>query len=169
MAEPLRSDDARRLAQHEAIKTELREGVNQEVVQEAHVHAGDRGEVRELGAELDRRAVREVASTERDLQKGRVIARIGQFVDFAFFAIYGLVGLEIVLELTGARDANVFKRAVDFVSAPFLTPFEGLFHDPRFGTLHLMFSYVAALVAWILLHLAVRGLMRLIVNRQTSM
>ena len=169
MTQPAHPDDARRLAQHEAIKTELRNDVNREVAHEARKHAGERGDVHELGAELDRRAIREVASTESDVQKGRVAARAGQFLDYAFIAIYGLIGVEIVLEVTGAREANVFKRAIDFVSYPFLMPFEGLFRDPRIGEFRLMFSYIAALVAWLLLHLAVRGLLRLIATRQTSL
>ena len=80
--------------------------------------------------------------------------------------IYGLIGLEIVLELLGARQASAFKRFLDAVTLPVLGPFRGLMSDPAVGSMQLMLSYVVALVAYVLLHWAVNGFLRLFAQRK---
>jgi len=40
--------------------------------------------------------------------------------------------------------------------------------DPRVGNFQLMVSYLIGLVVYVLLHLAVKGLLRLMVQRQTD-
>jgi uncharacterized protein YggT (Ycf19 family) len=105
-------------------------------------------------------------TTEAIDHRARTTARIAQVVDYVFFLIYGLIGIEIFLELAGARDSNAFKRFMDTITLPFLAPFEGLFRDPAIGPSRLMFSYVAALLAWMLLHFCIRGLLRVIGTRR---
>lgn len=79
-----------------------------------------------------------------------------------------MIGLEIALELFGARQSSSFKRFLDTVSAPFLGPFRGLMPDPAVGSLQLMLSYIVALVVYCLLHAALNRLMRLFVVRKST-
>jgi len=106
---------------------------------------------------------------EAEERSRRTFARIKQLVDYAFFLVYGLIVVEILLELGGARESNAFKDFMDGISSPFLGPFEGLFgpfeglfRDRSMGVHRVMYSYIAALVVWILVHLAVRGLLRVL-------
>jgi hypothetical protein len=58
---------------------------------------------------------------------------------------------------------------MDTLSYPFLAPFRGLFADPSIGEYRFMFSYLAALAIWIVVHLMIRGLLRVIGRRQTTL
>jgi len=82
--------------------------------------------------------------------------------------IYGLIGLEIVLELFGARQASGFKRFLDAVTLPLLGPFRGLMPDPAVGSMQLMLSYIVALGVYSLLHMALNGVLRLFAQRKSS-
>ena len=49
-----------------------------------------------------------------------------------------------------------------------LGPFRGLVGDPVVGSMRLMLFYVAALVAYILLHWALNGFLRFFAQRKAS-
>jgi|GEM_PF-3926299 len=106
---------------------------------------------------VEQRAVREVIDTDGEIRKSRGAARGAQILDYLFFLLYGLIVIEIVLELAGARETNGFKQVMDTITYPFLKPFKGLFADPAGGEYRVMFSYLAALGIYILTHLAVRA------------
>lgn len=164
-------DEAQRITQHESVKGEVRKKVHSEIARQAdHVDAAESGNAEVLADSLKRKAVAEVRSTEQELDRGRSVARGSQFVDYAFYLIYGVIGLAIVLELMGARNSAGFKQFIDAITLPFLLPFRGLVRDPALGGSgsQVMFSYVVALGVYILLHLAVTGLLRLFVHRKTA-
>ena len=94
--------------------------------------------------------------------------RPSQFVDYGFYLIYGLIGLEIILEFLAARQSSGFKQFLDAVTTPFLAPFKGLMADPSVGSMQLMLSYVVALVVYALLHMAVNGLLRLFAEKKSA-
>lgn len=166
----LPDDEARRIAQHEQIKGKLVEDVNARITQEASKNSpAEQAEVQSVAAGLKHKATAEVAETEGELGRARRVTRISQVVDYVFYVIYGLIGLEIALELLGAREASAFKRFLDVVTFPVLAPFRGLMHDPAVGSLKLMVSYIVAVVVYILLHLAVNGVLRLFAQRKSSM
>ena len=75
----------------------------------------------------------EVVDTEVEIQRSRGVARVSQFIDYIFYLIYGIISLEIILDLLGARQANTFREIVDTLAAPFLVPFVGLMNDPIIG------------------------------------
>jgi len=164
-------DEAQRITQHESVKGEVRQKVHSEIARHAdrvdRIEA-DNAEV--LADSLKQKAVAEVRSTERELDRGRSIARGSQFVDYVFFLVYGVIALAIVLELMGARNSAGFKQFIDAVTLPFLLPFRGLVRDPAVGDggSQVMFSYIVALGVYILLHMAVTGLLRLFVHRKTA-
>jgi len=111
---------------------------------------------------------RRIAQHERikeKLERARTASRVSQFVDYAFFLVYSLIGLEIALELFGARQGSGFKRFLDAVTMPLLAPFRGLLPDPAMGSLQLMLSYVAALAVYAILHQAIKRLLRLFGGR----
>lgn len=121
-----------------------------------------------VATSLKRKAAAEVVETESELERARRVARVSQVVDYLFVLIYGPVGLEIGLPLLGAHQSSGFKRFLDALTTPLLGPFRGLMPDPAVGSLRLMLSYVAALVVYFLLHRAIRGLLRLVAQRKST-
>ena len=93
----------------------------------------------------------------------RILGRFRLIVDYLFCLLYGLVGLEILLDLAGARESSGFKQFLNYITQPFLGPFAGIFTDPVFREHYrLRVSYMVALCIYLLLHLAVYGLIRLL-------
>jgi uncharacterized protein YggT (Ycf19 family) len=165
----LKTDEERRLAQHEAVKGEVREKVHSEISRKAgQTTPAEQGRTGELAESLKSKAVAEVASTETELERGKAIARTSQVIDYLFYLIYGIIGIEIALELMGARESAGFKKFIDVLASPFLAPFKGLMPAPGVGAFRLMISYIVALVVYLLLHLAVNGLLRLFVHKKTE-
>jgi hypothetical protein len=165
----LAQDEARRQAQHEQVKSRLEHDVHDRIAREsAATSETEHAEVKAVAHELKHRAATEVAEAERELQRGRSTARVSQVVDYMFYVVYGLIGLEIVLELFGARQASAFKRFLDTVSYPFLAPFKGLMPDPSVGSMQLMVSFIVGLIVWMLLHMAVKGLLRVVGERRAT-
>jgi len=166
--EKLAVDEAQRVAQHEAVKAEVRGDLQSKIAESAKTDDRFDATAHAVGKELKQKAAAEVAGSEREIERARVAARISQVVDYIFYVIYGLIGLEILLELLGARDSSGFKRFVDAVSAPLLAPFHRLMPDIGRGPFQLRTEYLIALLVYFLLHLAVNGLLRLAVHRKTA-
>jgi uncharacterized protein YggT (Ycf19 family) len=163
------ADEARRHVQHERIKEELEEDVHSRIVADAPPPTpAERADIESVAASLKRKAAAEVVETETDLERARGLARVAQVIDYVFFLIYSVIGLEIALELFGARQSSGFKRFLDQVTAPFLAPFRGLMPDPALGPMQLMLSYIVALVVYLLLHQAVKKLLRLLAHRESK-
>jgi len=85
-------------------------------------------------------------------------------LNYMFFLLYGLITMEILLELFGAREESEFKIFLDTITAPFLAPFHGLLFDPQVGPFRLMLSFIFALFFYLLVHMALRGFLRLIAH-----
>jgi uncharacterized protein YggT (Ycf19 family) len=167
--ETLAADEKRRIAQHEAIKGEVREQVHGEISRKAgHVSPAENTGTEALAESLKQKAVREVSASETELERGKAFARGSQVVDYIFYLIYGIIGLESVLEALGAWEQAGFKQFVDAIATPVLAPFQGLMPDPGVGSFRFMLSYVIALGVYMLLHMAVNGLLRLFVQRKTT-
>jgi uncharacterized protein YggT (Ycf19 family) len=160
-------EEARRIAQHERIKGQLEHTVQARIAEEAAgASTAEKAELGSVAAGLKHKAAAELLETEADLERARRLARAVQVVDYIFFLVYSLVGLEIVLELLGARQSSGFKQFLDAVTRPLLGPFRGLMPDPSLGPLQLMISYVVAALVYALLHQALRKLLRLFADRQ---
>ncbi len=87
------------------------------------------------------------------------MAHVARWLDRSFFVLYALLSFEIVLELLGASDAAPFHRFTEWATAPFFAPFAELLHDPVAGHHRLMFSYLMALIAYSVVHIAAQGLL----------
>lgn len=162
-------DEMNRVAQHEAIKGKARQEIEAEIERDARAAADvDRDKVSAVGGRLREKAISEVASTEAEIDRGRAAARISQIVDYIFYFVYGLIALEIFLELLGAREGNAFKEFVDAVTAPLLVPFVTLMPDLSAGRFQLKISYLVALAVYLLLHGAINGILRMMAHRKTA-
>ncbi len=165
----LAADEARKLEQHENVKGEVREQVHDDIARKAAVtRPAESAQEDALAAKMKHQAVREVAETENEIDRARTVTRVSQVIDYVFFLIYAIITMEIVLEALGAREGAGFKQFVDALAGPLVAPFEGLMADPGRGEFRLMLSYVFALIAYFLLHMAVKKLLRLFVQQKTT-
>ena len=163
------ADEARRIAQHERIKGKVEEDVHADIARRAATpKPAEQAQVDAVASNLKHKAAAEVVETESELHRARRTTRVSQVADYVFYIVYGLIGLEIALELLGARQSSGFKQFLDAVTYPLLAPFKGLMPDPAVGSLQLMLSYIVALVVYVLLHMAVNGLLRIFVVRKST-
>jgi uncharacterized protein YggT (Ycf19 family) len=162
-------DEKRRLASHQEVKASVDDDVNARIRREsARVEPKESAELAGVAHELKQKSVRETAGTERELGRGRTAARISQVVDYLFYIIYGLIGLQFVLRLMGARPGNGFVQFVAGVSWPLLAPFERIVGTPSVGAFQIQLSYLLALLVYILLHIAINGVFRIIAYRKVT-
>ncbi|HKV39122.1 MAG TPA: hypothetical protein VJX67_07910 [Blastocatellia bacterium] len=167
--EKLVVDRARQLANQASVKAEVRDRVNSQISLEAgNFDSSDLQEASAVGRDLKRRAIIEAVETENEMDRARVMARISQIIDYVFYVIYGIIGMEIVLDLLGARESNSFKRLLDALAAPLVAPFNGLMPDPSRDHHSLHVSYIIGLLVYVLINLAINGLLRLIAHRRTT-
>jgi len=167
--EKLALDESRRIAQHEAVKGAVRDEVHAEIARSAdQLDPAEREQTEAVGERFKQQAVREVVETEAELEQARSAARVSQVIDYIFYLIYGIISLEILLDLLGAHESNAFKGFIDALAAPLLAPFRGLVAEPAHGQFRFRFSYLVALFVYFLLHLAINGLLRLFVHKKTA-
>lgn len=166
--EKLAIDESERAARHQAIKGEVRREMQSEISRQARDDADQhQEEAAAVGEHFREKAISEVAGVEAEIDRGRAAARISQIIDYVFYLIYSLIGLEILLELLGARETNAFKSFIDALTAPLLLPFNTLMPDLTRGRFQLRISFIVALFVYVLLHLAINGLLRLFAHRKT--
>jgi len=163
------SDEERRVASHQDVKASIDDDVNARIKQEStRVQPKESAEVAKFAHDLKQQSVDEVVSTERELGRGRTAARISQIVDYFFYLIYGLIALEFLLGLMGARAGNGFVQFIGAVTRPLLAPFERIVGTPSSGAFQVRISYLFALVVYILIHLAINGAFRLVAHRKVT-
>jgi len=164
----LAQDEARRIEQHEAVKSEAASGAQAEIARHAdRLDKSDQARAAAVGERLREKAIGEVAETETEVERAPGVARVSQGVEYIFYSIYRLISLEVMLELLGARDSNSFKRFIDTLTSPLLAPFWNLMPEPSSGRFQLRLSYIIALVVYLLLHLAINGLLRMLAHKKT--
>ena len=164
----LATDEARRAVQHEQIKSRVEREVGSEVAARAE-RAPDGDKVGHVAAELRGKALKEVVSTEREVTQARGAARVSQFVDYAFYLAYGLLGIRLVLALMAANSASGFVRFIRGVTDPLYLPFRGIVASPTDAEGHtLVLPLLLAIGAYALLHAAINGMFRLVAHRKTK-
>ena len=162
-------DEERRMSSRQEVKASIDDDVNARIRREsARVEPKESAELAGVANELKQKSVREAAETERELGRGRTAARVSQIVDYLFYIIYGLIGLQFVLRLMGARPGNDFVQFVAGVSWPLLAPFERIVGTPSVGAFQIQLSYLLALLVYILLHIAINGVFRIIAYRKVT-
>src|SRR6266850_6225227 len=167
----LAAEESRRAQQHESVKSEIEGNVQAEIAESANraAPAGESRRIEEVAGQFRSKAVDEVIDTEREVQRSRGLARISQVVDYIFFVIYALLGLRFLLALLAARSSAGFVQFIVTVTNPFYEPFRGIVASPSTDGGHtLMLPLVIAIIVYILLHLGINGLLRIIAHRKTA-
>jgi uncharacterized protein YggT (Ycf19 family) len=166
----LAADENRRSVQHEAVKAGVEADVAEEIA--ARADRSTPAESRKIGqvaGEFRGKAINEVVETEREVERGRTVARISQVVDYLFYVIYGLLALRFLLALLAAKRTAGFTQLVYTLSDPFYAPFRGIIAEPTAeGGFRLALSVLLAIFVYVLLHLAVNGLLRMLAHRKTE-
>jgi uncharacterized membrane protein YdbT with pleckstrin-like domain len=170
MDDKLAADEARRSVQHEPVKANVEGEVQSEIAAEASrpVNADEPQRVRQVASEFRSKAVDEVVDTEREVERGRGAARISQVVDYIFYVIYALLGMRFLLALLAANSSAGFVQFIVTVTNPFYGPFRGIVDSPTAGRHTLLLPIVVAIIAYVLLHLAINGLLRMLAHRKTA-
>ena len=97
-------------------------------------------------------------------------ARLLQFVDYAFWLLYSLLFIRLLLVFFHANSGAGFGRFIDGVTNPFYAPFRGLVASQDVqGGFTLAVPILVAIVAYGLLHLAIRKLLQVIAYRRTTL
>lgn len=162
-------NEERRLASHQEVKASIDEDVNARIKSEsARVEPAESPELANVAHDLKQKSVREAVETESELDRGRTAARISQVVDYGFYLIYGVIALQFLLKLMGARSGNGFVQFIASLSWPLLAPFERIVGTPAVGAFQFQLSYLFALIVYILLHLAINGMFRLVAHRKVT-
>ena len=166
----LAGEEVRRANQHELAKAQAEGEVQTEIAkQAAQTPRGERERIGELAGEFRARAVDEVRETEREVTRARGVARVSQIIDYIFFVIYGLLALRFLLALLAARSSAGFVRFIVAVTDPLYRPFRGIVSSPSTDSGHtLMVPLIIAIVVYLLLHLAINGLLRILAQRKTA-
>jgi hypothetical protein len=98
------SDEARRVLQHESVKSQIETDVNAEIPARAdHTTAAEAQQMEQAAGEFRGKAIVEVVETEREVERARGLARVSQAVDYIFYLIYGLLAIRPLLALLVAR------------------------------------------------------------------
>jgi hypothetical protein len=167
----LAMEEARRAAQHEAVKADIEGEVHEKISAQAAAaeSPGQSQQIKQVAGQFRSKAVNEVVDTEREVQRSRGLARVSQFVDYIFYLIYALLGMRFLLALLAARSTAGFVQFIVTVTNPFYAPFRGIVASPSTDGGHtLLLPIVIAIIAYIILHLAINGLLRIGAHRKTE-
>ena len=165
----LAQEEAQRTANYEAIKTNVKSEVGGEIVAEAERPTRrDSAAIDDIAGNMRQKAVNEVVETEREVERGRSLARVSQVIDYIFFIIYGLLAIRLMLALFAAKSSADFVQFIRTVTDPFYAPFKGIMDSPSVDGYTLALPIIVALVVYMLLHFAINGLLRIFVHRKTT-
>ena len=164
-------EEARRAAQHDSVKSQVEGEVQAEISERAAVKTapGEARQIDQVAGEFRSKAVDEVVETEREVQRSRGLARVSQVFDYIFYVIYALLAMRFLLALMAARNTAGFVRFIVAASSPFYEPFRGIVASPSTDAGHtLLLPVVVAIIAYVLLHVLINGLLRMFAHRKTA-
>lgn len=164
------NDDARQAQQHNAVKSKVERSVNAEIAGQALSQSpDDQAKVAGVAGQLRDRAVADTVNAENVLNRSRAAARGSQFLDYAFYLLYGLLGIRLVLSLIGASSGSGFVRFINALTGPFYAPFRGIVSSPSIeGGFTLVVPLLIAIVIYVLLHAGINGALRMVGQRKTA-
>ncbi len=163
-------DEARQVAQHNAVKSKVERGVNAEISSQAAVATPDgASRLASVAGQMRDRAVDETARSERTMGRARTTARGSQFLDYGFFLVYSLLAIRFVLALIAARSSNGFVQFINTISSPFYAPFRGIVPSQSAeGGYTLVVPILVALLAYGILHGIINAALRMVGQRKTE-
>ena len=164
------ADEARRAAQHSQMKSQVERDVNADIAERAEqVTPAESAKMSNVAGAFRGKAIDEVVGTDREVRRARGLARGSQVVDYAFYVLYSLLAIRLVLALIGARQGAGFVQLVHAVTAPFYAAFRGIVASPRSdGGFTLALPIVIAIIVYAMLHAGIKALLRLIAHRRTE-
>ena len=167
----LAAEEARRLGQRDAVRGFVEREVGAEIAAEATVpDSADIRREERVASGMRKRALDEVVATEVAVDRARGAARVSQLVDYAFYVIYALLGVRIALALMAGNPEAPFYRFIRAVTAPLAAPFRGIVSSPTDPDGHtLALPLVVAVVAYVLLHFAINGALRVRAERKVEL
>ena len=97
-------------------------------------------------------------------RRRELLVRTAQVLDYLFGLLYTLLAIRLVLELIGARRSAGFVQFIASLTGAFYAPFKGIVgNDYSLDASHpIVWPIVIAIVAYMLLHAAIRALLRLV-------
>lgn len=163
-------EEAQRAANYEAVKSNVEARVDSEIISEANrATVSENERIENLAGNMRQKAVNEVIETDREVARGRVMARVSQIVDYIFFVIYSLLTIRLLLELFAARESAGFVKFIKSATGLFYAPFAGIMPSPTTKEgFTLALPIIVAIVCYMILHLAINGLLRLFAHRKTE-
>ncbi len=161
---------ARQSPGQDAVKSSVERRVNAELAGEAAAGTTDgHARVAAVAGQMRDSALDATVRKERVLGHSLVAARGSQFLDYAFFLLYGLLAIRLVLAMIAANSGNGFVRFIGAVTAPFFAPFRGIVPSVSAeGGFTLVVPILIAIVAYGLLHAAINALLRMVGSRKTA-
>lgn len=163
------ADDKRRVTQYEETASEIEEDVNEDVAQRAEKgSAAESGRMDKVAGDMRSQAIDEVEGQGREVSRGRLFARISQVTDYLFSILYGLLAIRLVLALLAANPDNGFVQLINTLTEPFYALFRGIVGSPTAEGHTLVVPILIAMAVYGLLHAAIKGLLRMVVHRQTA-
>lgn len=165
----LEQEEALRVANYEAIKSGVKTEVGGEIAAEAQrPNAAQAERIDHIADNMRHKAVNEVVETEREVERGRVMARVSQIVDYVFFLIYGLLAVRLLLELFAARESAGFVKFIKSATGLLYAPFQGIMPSPSKDGFTLALPIIVAIIVYMLIHFAINGLLRIFAHRKTA-
>jgi len=163
-------EEAQRAANYEALKSSVKTEVESEIAARADVPTrAEAVQVNNLAGDFRQKAIEEVVETDREVERGRTLARVSQVVDYIFYVIYSLLAVRLLLALFAARESAGFVQFIKSVTDPFYAPFRGIVPSLRTEEgFTLALPIIIALVVYALLHLGINGLLRIFAHRKTA-
>lgn len=168
---PLATDAARRALQHDALKANVEGDVQAEIAAQSSQAPppGAARKIEQVAGAFREHAVDDVVDSERAVRRSRAVARASQFIDYAFFLIYALLAIRFALSLMAARSSSGFVQFIVSLTSPLYAPFKSIVASPKIGEGHtLLLPMLVALGAYLVLHLAINRLLRLVASRKTE-
>ena len=119
--------------------------------------------------EINQEAVDEVIDTKQEIVGGRFVTQISQILDLGFFLLYGLLAIRLLLILFAANSSNGFVQFIKNITDPLYAPFKRIVPSlSADGGFTVALPIIVAIVVYLLLHLAINGLLRIFVHRKTT-
>jgi uncharacterized protein YggT (Ycf19 family) len=105
---------------------------------------------------------REVQQTARKRERRRGVSeRVYLLVDYLFVILYGLLAIRFLLGIAAANEQAGFVTFIRAITQPFFGPFADIVPSPPLGPGIFDVPVVICMAAYLLLHVAVRGLLRI--------
>jgi uncharacterized protein YggT (Ycf19 family) len=90
------------------------------------------------------------------------VNRIARVIDYLFGLLYSVLLVRLALEFFSARRTSGFYQFIQSISDPFYAPFKGIVASHTVDGAPIVWPLLVAVLGYMLLHAAIRGLLRLV-------